>query len=247
MAGGANIRKRIIAGKARQARKRGVVFRTPARELDLYDILKLDIGKEAKKGLAKASTATKNRLARDWLLTKLRWQAGMLDHSISVSKLSYLIARELGVRGRDLSLAARAGLMHDVGKAYNKEMAKLIRAKRKLTPEELEITRKHAELGARLIESIEPEGVVKAVAEHQELFSGEGYPKGLKGEEISLFAGIVTVADHYFSSIEKRPYRPPLTKKQAIEYIRAESGKRLDPEIVKAFFRVVEKNPSMFR
>ena len=76
---------------------------------------------------------------------------------------------------------------------------------------------------------------------HHEKWDGTGYPEGLKGEEISLGARILSVADCYDALRSDRPYRPKMTSQVAIETIRSESGKSYDPDVVKELLEHIEE------
>jgi HD-GYP domain-containing protein (c-di-GMP phosphodiesterase class II) len=76
---------------------------------------------------------------------------------------------------------------------------------------------------------------------HHEKWDGSGYPDGLKGEQIPLYARIFAVVDVYDALTSKRPYRPAWTVEKAIEHIRKQSGKHFDPEIVEAFLNLISE------
>ena len=97
-----------------------------------------------------------------------------------------------------------------------------------------------------MLDNVEIHPVAKNIAQyHHEKWDGSGYTAGLKGEEISLFAGIVTVADHYFSSIEKRPYRPSLTKKKAFCGYFLPMSSSIGPMKVFIFRERTDLNPAL--
>ena len=73
---------------------------------------------------------------------------------------------------------------------------------------------------------------------HHENWDGSGYPLGLKGEEIPLFARIFSIVDKWEALTSDRPYRKAWTREQTLAYLRENSGKLFDPEIVDAFFRL---------
>jgi HD-GYP domain-containing protein (c-di-GMP phosphodiesterase class II) len=79
------------------------------------------------------------------------------------------------------------------------------------------------------------------VLQHHERVDGNGYPNGLTGKIICLGARIFAVADAFDAMTSDRPYRKALGREQAIEIIKQESGKQFDPDIVKAFLKVIEK------
>jgi putative two-component system response regulator len=96
--------------------------------------------------------------------------------------------------------------------------------------------RRHAEIGARLVENIPYlEPVIPVIRHHHERWDGSGYPDGLAGEEIPIEARIVAVADSLDAMITERVYRPALSVQAAYEQIVAGSGSVYDPTVVKAF------------
>ena len=96
--------------------------------------------------------------------------------------------------------------------------------------------KKHPELAQQMLAPIAYlEDVVDIPYSHHERWDGSGYPRGLSGKEIPLAARIFAVADVYDALTSKRPYREAWTKEKALAYIRDETGKHFDPEVVKAF------------
>jgi HD-GYP domain-containing protein (c-di-GMP phosphodiesterase class II) len=105
-----------------------------------------------------------------------------------------------------------------------------------LTDEEWDIMRAHPAIGARIVEPIRFLGAaVEIVRSHHEWFDGDGYPRGLKGEQIPLAARIFSVADSFDAMTSDRPYRKALSIRGAIAEVRAGSGTQFDPVVVEAF------------
>jgi len=84
--------------------------------------------------------------------------------------------------------------------------------------------------------------IANDVLSHHERYDGLGYPRGLKGEEIPIKARIISVADAYDAMTSIRPYRKPLSKEEAIQEIKDNSGTQFDPLIVKLFLEVIEES-----
>ncbi|WP_050740088.1 HD-GYP domain-containing protein [Acetobacterium bakii] len=109
-----------------------------------------------------------------------------------------------------------------------------------------EMTR-HPEIGYRILSaSNEFLYMAKSVFEHQERWDGKGYPKGLKGNEISMSARIIAVADAYDAMTSDRAYRKGLSEIEAVEEIRRCSGTQFDPEVTKVFIEVVLKKQGKY-
>jgi HD-GYP domain-containing protein (c-di-GMP phosphodiesterase class II) len=111
-----------------------------------------------------------------------------------------------------------------------------------LSKEEWQIMKKHPELGADLLSHFESlKEVSKIILAHQECYDGSGYPKGLKGEEIPLFARIIGVADAWHAMTIDRPYRKALEPAVAISELLKYKGKQFDPDIVDALVKGLKK------
>ena len=129
--------------------------------------------------------------------------------------------------------------LHDIGKIGIDEY--LLKKPTTLTEEEYEIMKTHAEKGYRIINaSSDLDNVAKCVLSHHERWDGEGYPFGLKGEEIPLISRIISVADTYDVITNDRPYRKALNHKMAIDEIERCSGTQFDPIVVKEFKKFME-------
>ncbi len=99
--------------------------------------------------------------------------------------------------------------------------------------------REHVQVGLRILEPIP--GLSESlpiVAQHHEWFDGSGYPKGLSGMQISLYARIFAVADCYDAVTSDRPYRKGLPAEDAIDMVRKRAGTQFDPAVVATFLRV---------
>ena len=98
-----------------------------------------------------------------------------------------------------------AGIVHDIGKIHVPEA--VLSKPSLLTPEEFDLVKSHAAWGAKILEPLKVTGIERIVRHHHEAFDGQGYPDGLKGEQIPLGARIITVADAFQAMVPGRPYR----------------------------------------
>src|SRR5690606_23200436 len=118
----------------------------------------------------------------------------------------------------------------------------------KLTAEEWEIMKSHAEKGYLMLRDI---AFLKEAAEivycHQERYDGSGYPRGLKGEEIPLGARIFAVADTLDAMTSDRPYRKGLSFRESVEEVKRYSGTQFDPKVVEAFVRNADLLEAIYR
>jgi len=159
------------------------------------------------------------------------------EHSDDVADLAEATARHLGLHEDEIEQVRSGALIHDVGKIGIPDS--ILKKPGKLTDDEWEIMKTHPDIGADLIKDLEMyAGVVDLVRHEHEHWDGNGYPKGLQGEEIPLGARIIAVADAYNALITDRPYRDAYPPEQAIDIIKSESGTHFDPQVVDAFLEI---------
>jgi putative two-component system response regulator len=158
------------------------------------------------------------------------------EHTQRVGRMAGELALQLGLDPRAVDLVRRAAPLHDVGKIAIPDGVLL--KPDKLTPEEFEIIKTHAEIGARLLGGSEIPLLVtaRAVAHyHHENWDGTGYPRKLAGENIPLAARITALADVFDALTHDRPYKRAWTVAAAREEIARLSGTKFDPTIARAF------------
>lgn len=155
-------------------------------------------------------------------------------HCSTVAAVAAAFARELGSTPQDQQRAFLAGLLHDVGKAGVPRA--IIEKPTQLTDDETRLMRTHVTAGYdALRRHPETAGVIAEVALlHHEYLDGSGYPRGLKGAEISELTRVVTISDIFSALIERRSYKEPIPAEEAYGMICAMAGK-LDPDLVAAF------------
>lgn len=157
----------------------------------------------------------------------------VLEHSLAIGERLYLPMSVMD----ELTLVAK---LHDIGKIGISE--DILLKQGKLTDDEFEIVKTHAEKGYRIIKaSNQLDNVAKGVLTHHERWDGKGYPLELKGEGIPLIARIVSVADSYDAMINNAIYKKTLSKEEAIEEMKRCAGKQFDPNIVKIFVEYLEE------
>ncbi|MEW6439637.1 MAG: HD domain-containing phosphohydrolase [bacterium] len=163
--------------------------------------------------------------------------ADLRSHSERVCTLAVSAACCMGVAGRDLLWLQIAALLHDVGKLHIS--SRILTKPRRLSQRELHLVRLHPARGEQILrEHGVPEVACRAVRSHHECYDGRGYPDGLAGEEIALFARILRVADAYDAMTADRPYRAALPAEAAARRLRARSGTHFDPRVVEHFLQV---------
>lgn len=166
-------------------------------------------------------------------------------HSLRVSNYAKQIAISLGLPEEEIEAISQAGELHDIGKIIIAD--DVLKKPSKLNDNEFLHMRAHAKLGARLLDELfEPgefEDVKEAVKYHHERFDGKGYPSGLAGEDIPLYARILCIADAFDAMTTKRTYNNPKTLEDAIKDLRANAGTQFDPNLVEIFIDLLRKEP----
>ncbi len=160
-------------------------------------------------------------------------------HTQRVTELTIRLARAAGMNAEELTHVRRGALLHDIGKMGVPDT--ILLKPDKLTDEEWAIMRQHPTLAYDMLSPIEYlRPALNIPYCHHEKWDGSGYPRGLKGEEIPLAARLFAVVDVWDALRSARPYRKAWTEGEALEYIRTQSGKHFDPQVVELFFRVLE-------
>ncbi|HEY5558021.1 diguanylate cyclase domain-containing protein [Acetobacterium sp.] len=155
-------------------------------------------------------------------------------HSKEVSHFCEGIATEMGFESEAINQIKMVGLRHDIGEIAIED--KILNKPEELTVDEWSEIKRHPETGYHILRSVnELAEVAKYVLEHHECWDGSGYPKGLKGEEISLQGRIVAIADAYSSMTVEKPFRKALTPEEAMTEIKKCSGTLFDANIAKIF------------
>lgn len=160
-------------------------------------------------------------------------------HSSRVSKYAVKTASKLKLdryRVGDLFIAS---ILHDIGKINVSE--EVLNKPGKLTEAEFEVIKKHPEDGAEMLRKTAYKKLADIVEQHHERISGNGYPFGLKADEILLEAKIIGVCDTFDAMTEDRSYRKAFTAEYAMNEIRRLSGVQYDPEVVAAFEEVLQQ------
>ena len=158
------------------------------------------------------------------------------NHAKRVSQISVNIGQELGLSEVEINKLKMSGFFHDIGKiAINEEILN----KKIVDKDDWKEYRRHSEIGYSILSSANKYvGIAEEVLYHHEYYNGEGYPEGLKGEEIPLNSRIIAIANHYDALLKGRFYKEAIEATGAIEVIKKEADKKFDPNIVEAFLKV---------
>jgi len=195
-----------------------------------------DVFKKAEDAMYKiklSESANTKRKTIDHLLKELyEKDKRELLHSQRVSEICGAIASEMDFDENEIHQIKMAGLMHDIGKTGIDE--EILKKTQKLDEGERKLFERHSEIGYRILSSVnEYSEIARYVLEHHERWDGNGYPKGLTGEQISLQARILRVADAYDALTSERPYRKVLSEEAAITDIKKCSGTMFDPDVAR--------------
>ena len=152
-------------------------------------------------------------------------------HERRVAKLSVAMAKKLGLPEEQIDAIQTAAAVHDIGKIY--VPSEILSKPGTLTKLEFDLIKVHPAMGYEILEAIDfPWPVSEIVLQHHERLDGSGYPNGIKGDDISLEAKIIAVADVVEAMSSHRPYRPAPGLEAALDEITQNRGKLYEPKIV---------------
>jgi len=165
------------------------------------------------------------------------------EHSHRVAVNAQRLARHLGWPRREARNLALAALVHDLGKTWIGN--DILNKSAGFSAEEREKMQRHPVIGARILIGCDVSPFyVETVLYHHEAWNGQGYPAGLKGEDIPISARILAIADIYDALTSQRPYKAPLTAIEAREWMSEGSGTYFDPTLLQAFLHLLDINPN---
>jgi PAS domain S-box-containing protein len=161
-------------------------------------------------------------------------------HTRRVTNVTLRLAREFGLGEDALVQIRRGALLHDIGKLGVPD--DILRKPGQLTADEWAVMKKHPGYAYHMLDSIE---YLRPALEipfcHHEKWDGSGYPRGLKGEEIPLAARLFAIVDVWDALTSDRPYRKAWPCERVLAYLREQSGKHFDPQVVDAFMDLADK------
>lgn len=166
-------------------------------------------------------------------------------HSAQVARYAEAIAKAMGLSADEQTKIFRGGLIHDVGKVGVTDA--IIGKKGRLTDEEYNALKLHTVIGAEIVSQMPQfQALVPLVRNHHERWDGRGYPDQLKGEENTLGARIMCLADSVEAMLSDRPYQSTRTLATVVEEVVRCSGSQFDPQVVAAFLQVVQSHGETF-
>lgn len=157
-----------------------------------------------------------------------------LAHSTRVSQLSSVVAWQMRLHKDEIRLIEKAAILHDIGKLGIAE--DVIGKTGSLSERDWSEMKRHPQLGFQILNTIGSlEDCADIVYAHHERFDGQGYPRGLSGEEIPIGARIFALVDAYVAMTSGRPYRKTMSHSMAVKEIVRNSLTQFDPAVVEAF------------
>lgn len=161
-------------------------------------------------------------------------------HSVRVAEYSEKIARKLRLNEYDVEVLINLANLHDIGKVQID--LSVLNKPGKFDDADWVEMKKHPEVGYEIVKEIVfLKDQARAILYHHERINGKGYPSGIKGEEIPLFAKILAAADAYDAMTTDRPYRPALTQKEAMKELEMHAGKQFDRKISSAMIEIIKE------
>jgi HD-GYP domain-containing protein (c-di-GMP phosphodiesterase class II) len=160
-------------------------------------------------------------------------------HSERVAEYSERVGKRFGLGSARLKILYSAALLHDIGKIGIRE--NVLNKPSKLTSDEYDHVKKHPEISESIIHGLTFLTEENAIlVQHHERFDGKGYPRGLKGDQISLEGAIIQVADAWDAMTSRRIYRKELDVEEALNELSRNSGTQFNPTVVDVFVQMIE-------
>ncbi len=159
-------------------------------------------------------------------------------HSQRVAKYAVLIATQMELDNKEVERIRIAGLLHDIGKIGVPGV--ILNKPGPLTPEEWQRIKRHPLIAVDILSGGPFKDLIPHIRSHHERFDGKGYPDGLKGEEITLMAQILGVADAFDSMTSNRIYRPKVSLEEAKQELQKNRGTQFSPRVVDCMIRLID-------
>lgn len=170
--------------------------------------------------------------------------AFLRGHSDRVADLAASMASHLGLSDDEVENLRLAGRLMDVGKIGIRES--VLNKPGTLTPEEFDHVREHVRIGIEILSALKPIArLLPAIQDHHEHWDGQGYPRGLAGENISVGGRVLAAADAFDALTSHRAWREPLSPNDALKFLEERSGSLLDPAVFQALKAVVLRRKTL--
>ena len=197
--------------------------------------------KEAEKQLQRAHTDLQeayDKTIEGWVLALDLRDRETEGHTQRVTNLTEKLARALGYSEEEITHIRRGALLHDMGKMGIPD--EILQKPGPLTDDEWVIMRRHPEMAYQMLSQIKYlKEAITIPYYHHERWDGSGYPHKLKGEEIPLQARMFAVVDVWDALSSDRPYRKKIPYKEVVDYLKRESGRLFDPQVIEKFLPLI--------
>lgn len=161
------------------------------------------------------------------------------EHTHHMKEFALRLAQILNLSEKEKEALSLLADFHDVGKITIPQ--EILQKPGPLSEEEWETVRRHPEVGFRIAQAIPVLApIANLVLAHHEWYNGQGYPRGLKGEEIPLLARLIAICDAFDVMVSGRPYKKGLSVEEAVAELRRCSGTQFDPQLVEEFIKVLD-------
>lgn len=162
-------------------------------------------------------------------------------HSMRVAEYSKMIAQRMGLPQEEIEELTNMAMLHDIGKIGVPDA--IINKSSRLSDDEYDIIKKHPSIGYDILSEMpEMKDISVGARWHHERYDGTGYPDGLKGDEIPLYARIICVADAYDAMTSNRSYRKYMPQKKVKKEIEEGKGTQFDPKIANIMLEIVKED-----
>ncbi len=186
------------------------------------------------------STKIKSQIVETLLRTLSSKDSLDQGHAERLEELSRKMGHKLNLDSRQLNNLSLLSQVHDLGKVSIPE--EILFKEDSLTREEWDIIRQHSEKGYRIaLSSPDLAGVAELILKHHERWDGQGYPLGLRENEIPVECRILNIVDAYDAMTSTTPYRQAMPHHEAVKEIKAQAGKQFDPYLAKIFLEILEE------
>lgn len=160
------------------------------------------------------------------------------EHAQRIKGYCLQMGEKIKLTSKEMEELSLLAILHDIGKVGIRE--EILKKSGPLTAAEWEEIKKHPVIGCRIAQNTPELGpIAEYILHHHERWDGQGYPEGLKGENIPLLCRMLAVADAYDAMTSDRPYRKAFPREKALEEIRKNAGSQFDPVIVELFLDII--------
>lgn len=162
------------------------------------------------------------------------------EHASRMKELCFKLGKKVGLSSSDQDRLSLLTSLHDIGKITIPQ--EILNKPAKLTEEEWKKVKGHTEAGYRIVSNMDEfADIAEYILYHHESWDGGGYPEGLSKEDIPLLSRILAIVDAYDVMTRGRPYKKPITKKEAVKELKRCAGTQFDPNLVDKFIDIIRE------